>query len=112
MEKKIELSMLLDLYKGLLTDKQAETMELYYNEDLSLSEIAENMGITRQGVRDALVKAEAALLSAISSIEMGISPDTCFIDIEDAISALGEIVGLTVSEEVVDRIFHSFCVGK
>ena len=62
MEKKIELSMLLDLYKGLLTDKQAETMELYYNEDLSLSEIAENMGITRQGVRDALVKAEKILI--------------------------------------------------
>ena len=35
-----------------------------------------------------------------------------FIDIEEAISALGEITGLTVSEEIVDRIFHSFCIGK
>ncbi|MBQ2940829.1 MAG: DNA-binding protein [Clostridia bacterium] len=71
MEKKIELSMLLDLYKGLLTDKQAETMELYYNEDLSLSEIAENMGITRQGVRDALVKAEKILTEAEEKLGLG-----------------------------------------
>ena len=62
MEKKVEVSMLLDFYKGLLTDRQAEMMELYYNEDLSLSEIAENTGITRQGVRDSLVKAEKVLL--------------------------------------------------
>ena len=61
MDKKIEISMLLDLYKGLLTDKQAETMELYYNEDLSLSEIAENEGITRQGVSDLIKRAEAQL---------------------------------------------------
>lgn len=71
MEKKIELSMLLDLYKGLLTDKQAETMELYYNEDLSLSEIAENMGITRQGVRDALVKAEKILTETEERLGLG-----------------------------------------
>ena len=71
MDKKIEISMLLDLYKGLLTDKQAETMELYYNEDLSLSEIAENLGITRQGVRDALVKGEKALLEAEEKLGLG-----------------------------------------
>ncbi len=64
MEKKVEVSLLLDFYKGLLTERQSEMMELYYNEDLSLSEIAENTGITRQGVRDALVKAEKVLLDA------------------------------------------------
>ncbi len=71
MDKKIEISMLLDLYTGLLTDKQAETMDLYYNEDLSLSEIAENMGITRQGVRDALVKAEKILTEAEEKLGLG-----------------------------------------
>lgn len=71
MDKKIEISMLLDLYKGLLTDKQAETMDFYYNEDLSLSEIAENLGITRQGVRDALVKGEKALLEAEEKLGLG-----------------------------------------
>ena len=68
--------------------------------------------ITSARHRDALVKAGAAVSSAIDAIKSGISVDTTFIDIEDAISSLGEIVGLTVSEEVVDRIFHSFCVGK
>ncbi len=71
MDKKIEISMLLDLYKGLLTEKQAETMDLYYNEDLSLSEIAENIGITRQGVRDSLVKAEKILLDAEEKLGLG-----------------------------------------
>ena len=54
-------SMLLDFYGELLTDKQRECFDLHYNEDLSLSEIAENEGISRQGVRDVIVRAEAAM---------------------------------------------------
>ncbi len=68
--------------------------------------------ITNARHKDALARADVALASAVMAIESGISIDTTFIDLEDAISALGEIVGLTVSEEVVDKIFHSFCVGK
>lgn len=45
----------------MLTDRQKEFYDLYYNEDLSLGEIAENYGITRQGVRDVIVRAEAIL---------------------------------------------------
>ena len=45
-------------YGDLLTDRQKEFYDLYYNEDLSLSEIAENYGISRQGVRDVIVRAE------------------------------------------------------
>jgi len=90
-----------------------EELESAIKEMFEIGEIENNSDIiTNARHTDALIKAETALVSAISSIEMGISPDTCFIDIEDAISALGEIVGLTVSEEVVDKIFHSFCVGK
>ena len=55
------MSMLYDFYGDLLTDRQKEFFDLYYNDDLSLSEIAENYGITRQGVRDVIVPAEAAL---------------------------------------------------
>ena len=62
MDKKVETAILLDLYKGLLTEKQAEAMDLYYNEDLSLSEIAENTLVTRQAVRDSLLKGERILL--------------------------------------------------
>lgn len=62
MAKNLEISYLLDFYGETLTQKQREVMEQYYNDDLSLSEIAENFGITRQGVRDAIKHGEASLL--------------------------------------------------
>ena len=61
MEKSIKISMLLELYGKLLTEKQADTIDLYYNQNLSLSEIAEELNITRQGVRKNLVYAEEKL---------------------------------------------------
>ncbi len=51
MEKTVYMSMLFDFYGELLTDKQKEYFGLYYNENLSLGEIAEIEGISRQGVR-------------------------------------------------------------
>ena len=53
--------MLLDFYGELLTDKQRECFDLHYNEDLSLSEIAEQLGISRQGVWDNIRRAESAM---------------------------------------------------
>ncbi|HJA69296.1 MAG TPA: DNA-binding protein [Firmicutes bacterium] len=61
MEKNVRMCMLLDSYSPLLTQKQRECMQLYYEEDLSLSEISELLGISRQGVRDCLKKAENTL---------------------------------------------------
>ena len=55
------MTMLLDFYGEILTQRQREFFDLYYNEDLSLAEIAENYGISRQGVRDAIVRAETAM---------------------------------------------------
>lgn len=55
------MTMLFDFYGEILTERQKEFFDLYYNEDLSLSEIAENAGISRQGVRDVIVRAEAAM---------------------------------------------------
>lgn len=60
-QKNLEFSVLLDYYGPALTDKQREILTLYYNEDLSLAEIAETYGITRQGVRDAIKHGEATL---------------------------------------------------
>ncbi len=61
MEEKIKISMLSQLYGKLLTEKQFEFIDDYYNNDLSLSEIAENNNITRQAVRDILKKGEKKL---------------------------------------------------
>ena len=62
MAKNMEMAFLCDFYGDMLTDKQRDVMELYYNDDLSLSEIAENAGITRQGVRDSIKRAESQLV--------------------------------------------------
>lgn len=59
--KNLDVIMLLDIYGEMLTQKQRDFLEYYYNDDLSLSEIAENEGITRQGVRDSIKRAEAQL---------------------------------------------------
>ena len=61
-EKNLEIAYLLDYYGGMLTDKQREVVDLYYNEDLSLAEIAEHAGITRQGVRDSIKRGEEQIL--------------------------------------------------
>ena len=62
MAKNMEIALLFDFYGDMLTDKQRDVVELYYNDDLSLAEIAENEGITRQGVRDSIKRAESQLL--------------------------------------------------
>lgn len=62
MEKNVKISILLDIYGNLLTDKQRKLLNDYYNNDLSLSEIAENENITRQAVRDNLKKGENNLI--------------------------------------------------
>lgn len=59
--KPLEMSLLFDFYGETLTEKQRELFDLYYNEDLSLAEIAEHAGITRQGVRDSIKRAEHTL---------------------------------------------------
>ena len=61
MEKNVKLSILCQLYGKLLTEKQYEFLNDYYNNDLSLSEIAENNNITRQAIRDNIKKGEKKL---------------------------------------------------
>lgn len=61
MSKNLEISVLLDYYGGMLTDKQRDVIDLYYNQDLSLAEIAEHEKISRQGVRDNIKRGEAYL---------------------------------------------------
>ncbi len=61
MGKDLTISLLYDFYGEMLTEKQREVIELYYNQDLSLAEIAAHSGITRQGVRDSIKRAEQQL---------------------------------------------------
>lgn len=61
MEKNIEISLLFDFYKPLLTEPRQQAVELYFNDDLSLGEIARQMNISRQGVRDLVKRSEQQL---------------------------------------------------
>jgi len=58
----LRISYFYDFYGDILSEKQQLAVELYYNDDLSLSEIAEQIGISRQGVRDLLKRSEASLI--------------------------------------------------
>lgn len=59
--KDLHYSLLIDFYGNLLAPKMKDALELYYNEDLSLAEIAQHMMITRQGVRDNIKRGEQFL---------------------------------------------------
>ena len=61
MANNVEISILFDLYGEALTVKQRDYLNYYYNDDLSLSEVAEEIGISRQGVRELIKKAEEEL---------------------------------------------------
>ena len=61
MDKKLTVSLLLDFYGQVLSEKQFQIMDYYYNDDLSLRVISEILGITRQGVHDTIKRSEAFL---------------------------------------------------
>ena len=94
-ESRLMQSMLLDFYGALLTEKQRECFDLHFNEDLSLSEIAEQSGISRQGVWDNIRRADAAL----KDIESKTGLIGRFSETQDALerlrAKLEEIVRLT-----------------
>ena len=82
-------SLLLDFYGELLTDKQRECCELHFNEDLSLAEIAEQVGVSRQGVWDNIRRAETAL----EEIERKTGLIRRFSETQKGLDTLDETVG-------------------
>lgn len=70
MSKNLDVAVLLDFYGAMLTDKQRDAIDLYYNQDLSLSEIAELQNITRQGVRDSIKRGEVFLYDLEDKLHM------------------------------------------
>jgi len=100
MEERIKISMLLDLYEGLLTDKQNNIMDLYFNDDLSLAEISEITNTSRQAVFDTIKRCEKALLNYDSKL-MLFSRNEKLKQIKDAIlSKLADINENTKNDEI------------
>ena len=91
MAKDLHFTLLLDVYGPLLTEKQRETLDFYYNEDLSLGEISEETGITRQGVMNCIKKCEQRLLEleeALGLVERFTSLKADTERLEAAVSAM------------------------
>ncbi len=74
--------------------------------------MAESPIITNARHQDALRRAQEALDDVIASLENGMPPDLVSVDLRISLDALGEIVGKTTTEDILDRIFSQFCVGK
>ena len=99
MDKTLEMSLLFDFFGDLLTDKQKECFDLYYGSDLSLSEIAEISGISRQGVRDMLVRTEAAL----REVEEKTGVVARFRRLQGKVASLEKEVGVLLSSELTEE---------
>ncbi len=70
MDKNVEIALLLDFYGNMLTERQREIMNLYYEDNLSLSEIAEELNISKQGVSDSLKHSEKVLYDTESKLKL------------------------------------------
>ncbi len=100
------INVLLDFYGDMLSEKQREAMELYYNEDLSLAEVADITGLTRPGVRDRLVKSETIL----RNLEEKLGLLRRFVEMSEEISLISQELeahknGKTVDlDAIIDRL--------
>ena len=116
MAKDLEVTLLFDIYGDMLTQKQRDFIGYYYDDDLSLAEIAENEGITRQGVRDAIKRAEAQLYD----FEKNLGLKRRFDELKsglDEISKMTEIINevnrrTILSREINDAVTHINFITK
>ena len=101
MAKDMRVAYLLDFYGDLLTAKQRDSIELYYNDDLSLGEIAADLGITRQGVRDNIKRAEAVLFEMEEKLGLAAR----FSDIKNGLAEIRR--NIDIIDEKNMRIYRS-----
>lgn len=99
LEKTIKITLLFDYYKELLTEKQRESFRLYYFQDLSLGEIAEQIDISRQGVYDHLQRTEKLLGSYEDELGLIKMLNTLKEDLDDINSFIENALSLTADEE-------------
>ncbi len=100
MEKNVEIALLFSFYRNMLTERQADTVDLYYNEDLSLSEIGNDLGISRQGVRDNLKRAEAILYDTEERLGLAAR----FLSIKEKLNDIDDIIREIEAMPGSDRI--------
>ncbi len=109
MDKRVEISVLLDFYNLLLTDKQKDIMDLYYNNDLSLSEIAEVNNTSRQATHD-LIKRCGSLLEEYESklhlMEKTLTIENSKVEIINKLKDVYNIVSEDNAKETINHIIE------
>lgn len=88
MDKNVRICLLFSFYRNMLTKRQIDCVDLYYNEDLSLAEISELLGITRQGVRDNIKRAE----NTMNDTEERLGLVTKFLGISEKLAKIDDII--------------------
>lgn len=107
MEKNIKMSMLCQIYGKMLTKKQYEMVNDYYNNDLSLSEIAENNNITRQAVRDIIKKGENKLFELeekLAFMEKTLKQEKQLQQILEELKKIGDASSDRKIEKILNRV--------
>ena len=94
MDKTVRMALLFDFYGELLTERQREFFGLYYDENLTLSEIAENSGVSRQAVRDIVSKSETALEDIERKTKLLTKYEELYADVDGLSSCVKEISAL------------------
>lgn len=113
MEKRVDAGLLLSFYGAMLTGRQRETLRLYYEDDLSLSEIAQLTGVTRQGAHDAVRRGEMQLLALEEKLGLkarwvkvsrGLADVAAALDRNDIAAARETVAALLKEEEDRDGV--------
>lgn len=110
LEKTVEISVLYDFYNQLLTEKQKNIVDLYYNQDLSLGEIADEFGVSRQAVYDMLKRTERLLYQyeeRLNFIRLTDIKNKKILDILNSVISLeNELALISSSEKLAKQIFY------
>lgn len=104
MEERVEISILLDFYGELLTEKQRDIMFMYYNEDLSLGEIAELNSTSRQAIHDAIKRCHKLLYEYERKLQLKNKADKLYNTKKSIIKKLQFIKTKTDNYEVIKYI--------
>ena len=97
MEKYFKMSYLIDIYSALLTEKQVKVLEYYYEDDMSLSEIAHVLSISRQGVHDTLKRAEKVIEEYDDKLKL-------LDKYEKNLEKINEIYSLTNNQDIIKKL--------
>ncbi len=107
-EKNLHIGILLDLYGELLTERQRDIMEMYFHDDLSLSEIAEQNGISRQGVHDAVRRGAEALEEYEQKLGLAVQQEAQKAQLLEfkglALEALEECRKVSFGKNIADKV--------